>query len=139
VPADVRVTHIYTSTLRIDQVRGGACTETQLMAFKPALDTAKGPPSHDAHCHGLVVCWHPALLPPLPLCLAMHMAEDGTCNCSVSARVHTPKRTQSLLTGESVAVDKHVEAVAERNAVVQDKTCIMFSVRSTGTTSGMLS
>lgn len=35
---------------------------------------------------------------------------------------------QSILTGESGSVEKQVEAVHVPNAVVQDKTCMMFSV-----------
>lgn len=36
---------------------------------------------------------------------------------------------QSILTGESGSVEKHVAAVKDRKAVYQDKTCLMFSVR----------
>lgn len=35
---------------------------------------------------------------------------------------------QSILTGESHSVEKHVDAVANRAAVYQDKTNILFSV-----------
>lgn len=35
---------------------------------------------------------------------------------------------QSILTGESVSVEKTLDAVLEAKAVYQDKTCILFSV-----------
>ena len=36
---------------------------------------------------------------------------------------------QSVLTGESGSVEKHLEPTAGPKAVYQDKTCILFSVR----------
>ena len=36
---------------------------------------------------------------------------------------------QSILTGESSSVEKHMEATQSRKAVYQDKTCLLFAVR----------
>ena len=36
---------------------------------------------------------------------------------------------QSILTGESSSVEKHLESTHSRKAVYQDKTCLLFAVR----------
>ena len=42
----------------------------------------------------------------------------------------TLRADQSILTGESGSVQKFTDPTESRNAVYQDKTCLMFSVRS---------
>ena len=41
----------------------------------------------------------------------------------------TLRADQSILTGESGSVQKFTDPTESRNAVYQDKTCLMFSVR----------
>ena len=41
----------------------------------------------------------------------------------------TLRADQSILTGESGSVQKFIDPTESRNAVYQDKTCLMFSVR----------
>ncbi len=56
-------------------------------------------------------------------------ADPACLRAFPSASVRAPATPQSLLTGESVAVEKHVESVPSEHAVYQDKTNILFSVR----------
>jgi hypothetical protein len=53
----------------------------------------------------------------------------GVHACTLCVYIYVCVYPQSLLTGESHPVDKQLEPVAVQNAVYQDKTNILFSVR----------
>ena len=70
----------------------------------------------------LAVAWTAAGIACVGERLAQHRAEShGQCAFPC---------LQSILTGESGSVEKHLAAVQDPKAVYQDKTCLLYSVSS---------
>ena len=134
VPADLRVIEVLGNTFRVDQVGGwGVCGRFsgvlqqplcacqrqadlgyQLGCHSPRHGRLGSPGSAWGSVHGCHIAVH-----KLHAAWGLH----GACK-----RVGVVN-AQSILTGESGSVEKHVAAVKDRKAVYQDKTCLMFSVR----------